>query len=208
MLNHLKTLPEKEAIELLRRLQTTSDPSRYRPSQQVTARGMLPLVQADFEFELMAYPALVPVTTASISLSPFSTPTVRRDITSSNEHAEPSSIGRTLSKSLVGKPPLALPSADARSTSSVLGPSQARFYLDERLHDLRIRYWTRVPVSDGLAASIISFYLEMDHPSLGLFDSDLFLGDLVGHQIRFRSSFLVSNLLFYACVSQATTNLL
>ncbi|KAI4158631.1 MAG: hypothetical protein LQ342_007283 [Letrouitia transgressa] len=206
LLNHLKTLPEKEAVELLRRLQTTSDPSRYRPSQQVAARGILPPVQTDSEFELtvrhpMAYPALVPVNTASISLSPSSTPTVRRRITSSNEPTNSASLGLISSRKSVEKPPLAPLRADARSTSSVLGPLQARSYLDERLHGLSIGYWTRVPISDELAADIISFYLEVDHPSLGFFDADLFLGDLVGHQLRFCSAFLVSSLLFYACQS-------
>lgn len=210
LLNHLKTLPEKEAVELLRRLQTTSDPSRYRPSQQVAARGILPPVQTDSEFELtvrhpMAYPALVPVNTASISLSPSSTPTVRRRITSSNEPTNSASLGLISSRKSVEKPPLAPLRADARSTSSVLGPLQARSYLDERLHGLSIGYWTRVPISDELAADIISFYLEVDHPSLGFFDADLFLGDLVGHQLRFCSAFLVSSLLFYACVSRAMT---
>ena len=76
--------------------------------------------------------------------------------------------------------------------------------LDGRLQALRIGYWTRVSVSDSLAAKVISAYLEVHQLFLGLFDADLFLRDLIDCRLDFCSSFLVSSLLFYACVSAAT----
>ena len=224
LLNHLKTLPEKEAFYLLRCIRSTLDPAKHRPSEQLAARATLPPIRTNFEFELrvrhpMAYPATAPVNTSSISLSPFSfssvgqldqpgkrtpsdeIPSKDRDNTPFNEPAESASHDQICSRESPQRPPSALLRPDARTSSSAQGPSKAQTYHDERLHDLSIGYWTRVPISDELAANIISFYLSIDHPTLGFFDADLFLRDLTGHQLGYCSSFLVSSLLFYACVS-------
>ena len=236
-LNRLKTIPEKEAIGLLRRLKSTSEPSvtlspakgnthaRHQPSEQIAVRGILPPVRTDFEFELMvchpmAYPALVPVDTASINLSLYPMSAVRQsthagdshldygtsaeyqNTTSLYEQARLASTGGVCPRLLIEEPPSALCGADTARPCSVPGPPQARSYLDDRLHRLHIGYWTRVPISDEFAAKILSFYLEVDHPLLGLFDADLFLGDLVDQRLRFCSAFLVSSLLFYVCVSR------
>ena len=71
---------------------------------------------------------------------------------------------------------------------------------DIRLQDLRIAYWTTVPISNDKAAAIISLYLENQHPVLGTFDADLFVQDMVGQQLRFCSPFLVNAVLYYGCV--------
>ena len=63
-----------------------------------------------------------------------------------------------------------------------------------------MKYWTTVPIDDELAAKIIAYYLEVIHPTLGFFDADLFLEDLVNHQLHFCSTFLVHTLLAVACV--------
>ncbi|KAK8109005.1 hypothetical protein PG984_014806 [Apiospora sp. TS-2023a] len=72
-------------------------------------------------------------------------------------------------------------------------------YIDERLHHLKIDYWTSVPVSNSFAATVISAYLQIDHPCYGFFDVDLFLHDLVNLGITFCSPFLVSSILAQAC---------
>ncbi|KXL45058.1 MAG: hypothetical protein FE78DRAFT_148967, partial [Acidomyces sp. 'richmondensis'] len=61
-----------------------------------------------------------------------------------------------------------------------------------------IKYWTVVPISNEFAASIISQYLEVDHPTLGFFDADLFIHDLVYRRLEFCSPLLVSSLLYWA----------
>ncbi|KAK8057337.1 nitrate assimilation regulatory protein nirA [Apiospora saccharicola] len=76
-------------------------------------------------------------------------------------------------------------------------------YIDERLHHLKIDYWTSVPVSNSFAATAISAYLEIDHPCYGFFDVDLFLHDLVNLGITFCSPFLVSSILAQACYTCA-----
>jgi hypothetical protein len=65
---------------------------------------------------------------------------------------------------------------------------------------LRIRYWTTVDVTDDFAASAISLYLENDHPTLGLFDAQLFVGDLIKRKHQYCSPFLVTCLLAFASV--------
>ncbi len=84
-----------------------------------------------------------------------------------------------------------------RKLDSATGSS----FCDERLDQLVISTWTKVPVTNEFAARAVSLYLETDHPLLGLFDADLFLEDLVNGQINFCSPLLVNALLCWACVS-------
>ena len=81
-------------------------------------------------------------------------------------------------------------------------PATPRSYVDKRLHHLQIGYWTSVPIRDEIAAIAISTYLEIDHPSHALFDTDLFLDDLINQNTTFCSAFLVTSLLSHACVSR------
>ncbi|KAK8091857.1 hypothetical protein PG997_002218 [Apiospora hydei] len=76
-------------------------------------------------------------------------------------------------------------------------------YIDERLSRLQIDYWTSVPISNDFAATVISVYLEVDHPFYAFFDADHFLSDLVSLEITFCSPFLVSSLLSHACYTCA-----
>lgn len=48
---------------------------------------------------------------------------------------------------------------------------------------------------------MISLYLETDHPILGWFDAELFITALCSGFSNFCSPFLVSALLYWACVS-------
>jgi len=84
----------------------------------------------------------------------------------------------------------------------VAAPEPAAKYCDPRLARLKITFWSAVPVTDEYAAGAISFYLETDHATYGLFDADLFVGDLVSGQPRYCSAFLVNCLLAFASVSQ------
>ncbi|KAJ1328950.1 transcriptional regulatory protein GAL4 [Microdochium nivale] len=92
--------------------------------------------------------------------------------------------------------------SDRNSLVSSLPPQQgpglrARF-ADLRLADLDISFWSNVPVTNIYAASAISMYLETGRHFLGIFHSELFVGDLVKCRLRFCSSFLVTALLALA----------
>lgn len=74
-------------------------------------------------------------------------------------------------------------------------------YCDARLARVDIRFWTKVPIENGLAAKAISFDLETEHAINGFFDAELFLNDLVDRRLEYCSTFFVSSLLCLACVS-------
>jgi hypothetical protein len=93
-----------------------------------------------------------------------------------------------------------LTTATTSSTSPILSRPQPYTYCDARLEHLTVKYWTRIPIDDQLAARAISHFLETDHPVLGYFDADLFLHDLVNQCLRFCSSFLFSSVMALACV--------
>ncbi|KAI0480156.1 hypothetical protein GGR56DRAFT_663953 [Xylariaceae sp. FL0804] len=71
---------------------------------------------------------------------------------------------------------------------------------DDRLERLNISKWTDVPITDELAATLISMYLTIDRP-YALFDADLFLEDLISGRTHFCTRFLLNSLLSWACQS-------
>lgn len=93
---------------------------------------------------------------------------------------------------------------DALRLPRIFGPLPLPFFPKPSLRLLKIGYWTKVQISDDLAANLISFYLETEHSILGVFDADLFLDDLVNCRLEFCSAFLVSAILLLACVCNPT----
>ncbi|KAK7755965.1 hypothetical protein SLS62_001907 [Diatrype stigma] len=67
-------------------------------------------------------------------------------------------------------------------------PRQEIGYCDDRLANLDVSFWTDVDVTSDFAARAISLYIKTDHPLLGLFSPNLFVGDLVGKRERFCSN--------------------
>lgn len=224
LITHLKSLPERRAFDLLLQLNTVSDlpmllnsikgsrHGKMRPSDLVAARSVSPPTQTGFEFELMAqhevaYPALVPIDIASITLSPIVQSAIQQSHSPGRSPMDHNILESIQSPLQSGS--LSAPWRETSETrgigpptgSPLPGPSRAGLYIDERLHNLHVSYWTNVPISDEFATSVLSFYLELDHPILGCFDADLFLIDLANHRLRFCSSFLFSSLMGYACVS-------
>jgi hypothetical protein len=86
-------------------------------------------------------------------------------------------------------------------TISQTGPQLPKGYFDAQLCYLNIELWTSIPVSNQFAAGSISLFLATDYPFNGFFNSELFIKALVQGTSNFCSSFLVSSLLAFACVS-------
>jgi hypothetical protein len=186
-LENIRNAPEDEAWRIVRQLRSTENASAVlslyqgrvgdtgQISQHTSARAVIPSTESNVESELvMVHPRAYPI------LVPPS----------------PSSI-----------PPASLIGGSTQTTSSSSTPlslSEPYTYCDSRLERLSVRYWTRIPIDDGLAARAISHYLEVDHPVLGLFDANLFLRDLVEQGLNFCSSFLFSSVMSLACVCQLT----
>lgn len=225
ILEHLRTAPEHEAIAIIRRLRSTRDVSTVlsrikndvppvRPSSLTVARAILPPVNTQVEFELtmlhkMVYPSLAPLDIASIDLSNLSkhtslpTPQSATSPTHSADPAAPmeSAVAKAIDPVLLvsGRP--LLRGVPVTRVALTQGPLQPPKYCDARLTKLRIRFWTKVPISDELAATVISSYLENYHAVYGWFDTDMFLEDLINHRLEYCSTFLATAFLGAACVS-------
>jgi hypothetical protein len=221
ILEHLCSLPEPEALTILRHLRTSnasmvlssvrgSSQTRTPKSNMSPSRGVLPPTKFGIEFELTTlhksvYPALVSLDIDSVDID---------GVTSSNPGRSPSSVpskpyfsidspigsGEFVSPNLTIADPSPLRGTRLRSISALVGPIQDHLYCDSRLNSLKIDYWTRIPISDELAARVISHYLETYHPIFGCFDADLFLTDLVSRNLDYCSPFLLSALMSFACV--------
>ncbi|KAK4501108.1 hypothetical protein PRZ48_006914 [Zasmidium cellare] len=80
---------------------------------------------------------------------------------------------------------------------SISGAELPPVYCDPRLAQLQIGAWTNVQLSNRLAAEMLSWYLEADHPSFGFFDAGLFVQDLIGERAVHCSRLLVNVLLLW-----------
>lgn len=219
---YLQTVPSQEANIILRQLRTSSDASQVlasvqgslaakaRPSDLRHARGLLPPTGTSIEFELtflhgMVYPALEPIDPRKIDIDTL----LRSATRSSHRHHGPAAAAAAAAVTTKdedawkGQSAVSSPweGAPLVTVFPVSGPSENPEYCDERLKDLNIGYWTRVPLDNVFAASAISLYLESEHPFFGAFDADLVLDDLVYQRVDFCSPFLAVSLLYMACVS-------
>lgn len=180
-----------------------------RPSEIRTTQALLPSTQSQLEFELMirhsnVYAKMIPSATA-MELSglfwrrrdPSQEWTSTRsllmsyDAVADDDHKQ---------QTLIAGSPSPLRGTPDRRTSLLCGPLRGPTYCDPRLEYLDIGYWTKVPVSNGFAACLISLYLENEHPIIGTFDAETFLDDIVASRLEFCSSFLVNAVLALACV--------
>lgn len=101
-----------------------------------------------------------------------------------------------------------IPSGDSNPyTAHDYSHENASRLCDSRLANLKIQYWTVVPISDSLAADLISTFLLIEGPIYGFFDPELFIGDIVSQEGRFCSPLLVNAVLFWASVSDIRSRL-
>lgn len=223
ILECLITASEPNALELLRRLRQSPNLTavlagmngdmydKVRPSDLTAARWTAPPTSSCLEFELSslhpnAYPKLLPIDTTTVTL----------DLTTKPGHVQQGSPGSRVGTNMTTQDtPTSLPGSEVvqvhePSRCIVRGPlaeavftdsqSSPQPFYDDRLRELRMDHWTSVPIANDLAACIISSYLVKEHPMIGLFDADLFITNLTGRGPGFCSPFLLSSIMYYACV--------
>ncbi|KAI0098541.1 hypothetical protein GGR51DRAFT_552531 [Nemania sp. FL0031] len=187
-LGSLKTLPKHRALMLLNNLRIPGDLATslaefVDPEQAIKE---LDTSSSLFEAELVATnpntycflrPIDVSVLTESHLLLPTST-TFELDESGDTHVDDDSSV---------------------RHFGGLVDPADAIQYCDNRLSNLQADVWSDVLVPNEFIARAISLYINTDHPLLGLFDTDLFITDLVGGQTRFCSRFLFHSLMYLAC---------
>ncbi|KAK1757131.1 conidial development fluffy [Echria macrotheca] len=175
---HLRALPEPDAIRLLRRLRAVPNLATVLASVERGAAH-----SAYRPSDLDAARAASPPTATRVEFE------LMMSHRASYHSILPLDISLLERLVRIGG---ALPSLQDRA-----GPRAQ--YCDDRLQRLRIGYWTCVPISNELAAEVISAYLETEHRILGIFDADAILDDLVECRTGRCSALLVSSLLFLAC---------
>ncbi|XXH05172.1 hypothetical protein Hte_011597 [Hypoxylon texense] len=196
--------------------------------------GLIPETQQTPEYELMmrcptAYPMLMPVEIAFLNLAdllrpailerPTQTKLVLRLAVTQLTYICSARQGQESTTSSSATPPAGPSEGTPRSgmPSTLLDtgdPETGNFehlqslqgIIDDRLKGVNFQGWTKVPIPNELAATLVSMYLEIDHPWCPLFDADLFLNDCVQGKTHFCSSLLVNALLAWAC--QTYSNLL
>ncbi|EXL44524.1 hypothetical protein FOCG_13494 [Fusarium oxysporum f. sp. radicis-lycopersici 26381] len=162
--------------------------ARQRPSEWTTIRGILPRTPiappAAVDPIVLPTHASTPPHPLPLPSPPINTPTSPKD-----------AILGLLALSQDGKPDLIL-----------LNEARPKEHCDLRLNELSVSYWTRVPISNRSASTLISTFLETDNSVVGFIDKDLFLTDLVQHNPTFCSAFLVSSILYLACFAHTASD--
>lgn len=228
LIERLSSAPEADALDLLRRLRESTDLSAVlsptgaanhdKARSSAANRSQPPPSFTKLESELsslhpIAYPRLGPIDIRAMceeSRCKFESRTgllnAKVDMASSDSASRLSSLiaSETPNAAFAGSPYPVRGSSGSPSILPAMDHVRNPSLCDSRLHHLRMDYWTRVPISDELAARVISSYLVREHPMLGLFDADLFVTDLVERRLRFCTPFLLSALMYYACVSWST----
>lgn len=214
ILEHIRAVPETEAVSVIRRLRRTPNASMVlssfrgsahaaaRLSEQKTSRAIASPAALETEPESSVLrrsvsPALAPLDLDGLDVDsvfpPLSPPSPPASMHLIDERPSPA-------LDLTMAPPSPLRGARSRQVSPVAGPVPDRQYCDPRLNHLNMGFWTRIPISDEFAACVLSYYFESDHPIFPCVDADLFLSGLVDHTLEHCSPFLVSALLSFACV--------
>ncbi|KAJ8109113.1 hypothetical protein OPT61_g7694 [Boeremia exigua] len=221
ILEHLRSVTDADALAVIRRLRSTpnaamalssicgSAHTATRLSELKALRGTIPPTNFEIEAELSVlhqsvYPALTPLDLDTIDIDSLLQPSSTRlsavmpmGATEQTERVSPSI------PSIAMLPPSPLRGTRLPQTSPIAGPAPGRQYCDYRLAQLKIDYWTCIPIGNEFAACVLSHYLETDHPIFACVDAALFLSSLVDRSLEHCSPFLVSALLAFACQSYA-----
>ncbi|KAI0146049.1 hypothetical protein F4776DRAFT_390974 [Hypoxylon sp. NC0597] len=186
-----------------------------RLSNRQLMAGLIPETQQTPEYELMmrcptAYPMLIPIEIAFINLADLLRPAVLEYPKASSFTAlvdGPSSStvpsGQGENTPLSGLTPTLLEAGD-QGIGNFEAIQSLHMILDDRLKSVNFQRWTNVPITNELAATLISLYLEIDHQWCPLFDADLFLNDCVQGNTHFCSALLMNALLGWACQSYSS----
>ncbi|KAL0931318.1 C6 zinc finger domain containing protein [Colletotrichum truncatum] len=171
-------------------------------SQIALNRAIIPPTRSSLEFELMvrhpvAYPAWAPVEASKLDLDYLllpskilwnrTNPIVTSDLPGLSA-SYPSSESSLAKEDSTGY--------------GLVGPTNPPSVYDERLLELDNSKWTSLPVTKEFAVTVLSLYLEADHPMMPLFDIDVFLDGLLGKN-PFCSRLLVNGLFSWACQGYA-----
>ncbi|OTA66535.1 hypothetical protein K449DRAFT_390976 [Hypoxylon sp. EC38] len=186
-----------------------------RLSNRQLMAGLIPETQQTPEYEIMmrcptAYPMLIPIEIAFINLADLLRPAILERPKAASFTALGDGPSSSTSPSGQGEntPRGGLTSTLLEAGDRGIGNFEAlqslHTIIDDRLRGVNFQRWTNVPITNELAATLISLYLEIDHQWCPLFDADLFLNDCLQGNTHFCSVLLMNALLGWACQSYSS----
>ncbi|KAK8041951.1 hypothetical protein PG993_006474 [Apiospora rasikravindrae] len=179
LIERLSSAPEADALDLLRRLRESTDLSavlsspgagnqdKMRSTSLAANRSLPPPAFTKLESELsslhpIAYPRLNPVDIRAICREFQSEFEPRTGfMPEKGDTASVDNASRLSSLTASGAPDATFRISRSPSLTPAMDHVQSPSLCDSRLHQLRMDYWTRVPISDELAARVISSYLHL-----------------------------------------------
>lgn len=195
ILDHLQSMPPNVAQDVLRLLETDSDPNdllemikNNTPASPSSVEERPPSPEspchcANATTQPIAIPPIEPYKTVQPTTNTL--PSFQQTFSSCIPPFEPSPSS---TKILETYP----------SPESPPKPPRSNHQSDPLFTHLNISQWTTIPVSNAYAARAISSFLELSHPVGSVFGSSLFLQDLLDFKIDYCSSLMVNSLLAYA----------
>jgi hypothetical protein len=184
MVELLRTLPEKDAIEVVHRIRAGGDVEiivrQIREGNLLMELSVAPQSRMRYEFPYMAYmpPGLITPKNPYLKSLLY-------------EALQPSAGPMEMD---VARP--------LQDSSPYAKPYHAAELVEPKLADAQPSKWTSVSSDDRLMRNLLHAYFINDHPATFLFHKDYFLEDLLDGNTRFCSSLLVNALLAKSCVSQ------
>jgi hypothetical protein len=212
MLDLLRTLPESEAQEVLRRLRSGSDVAsvlnHVRVGDLLLQMSVLPETRYRYEFPyrlempqeyLKDNPYLESLIYEAAALySASSSPKTGSD-SDSNSNNNNSNNSSSSNSAMVAR----LKSAEYRDL--YLMPFHAAEVVDPLLTDAKPSEWTSVCKNDVLMRELLAAFFRCEYFFTSAFHKDYFLADMAARRTEFCSSLLVNIVLAYSCVRPALT---
>lgn len=183
LFNLFRTLPEKEAVDVVRRLRAESDiPTVVR---QVKDGRLLLQLRLTPEIRLRYVFPYDPELPRQLRFpdNPYLASPVYESAMATGEDSE-----------------WASEELERRYHAAYLRPYHTAQIIDPRFGKMRASKWTAVISDDNLFQKLIHAYFLHEYTTYPNFDKDLFLDDLVDGRTRFCSSLMVNTILASACV--------
>lgn len=194
MFDLLKSLPEREAQDVLRRIRSGADIttvlSHVRAGNLLLQLAVTPETRFRYEFPYRSQmpddyiqdnPYLDSLIFEGSSLFPPA------QYSNGPDHHTSNSLN-------------SLESAEYRSL--YLKPFHGAQVMDPRLSDARPSFWTTVCSDDRLMRDMIAVFLRCEYQFTMIFHKDYFLEDMAAQRHDFCSSLLVNIVLAYSCVRE------
>ena len=181
----LRSIPEKDAIDVVRRLRTDGD--------------VATVIRQVKEGCLLLQLALTPETRLRYTF-PYVAEMPARVQVADNQYLQ-SPVYETVFA--IGNPsPPSMEELMTRYQGVYLRPYHAAEVVDARFSKIRASRWTTVISDDGLFRKVLQAYLLHEYTTFAFFHKDCFLDDLAKGRTRFCSLLMVNTILAIGCVSR------